>query len=408
MSRPSGRSTPTSKWCGTAKPSAHPATWTPTIARIPPGGYSRRPRPSGSSHTIRFRTPCSGFGSDATGASRSVRIFPIGSSLLESTVPFRGLKGFGGIPRRASRSGAGAEKLESLEFGRFVLELFRWNVASGSANGARFGRRRGDVGRLTTRLRALPIGSVPSAPAGTTRDRERDDEQTEGQPRAQDGGKPLGRQGGQRWRWGVRFRRTRRAGPEFRSPPDRWSAATDALRPVQCGHRHPLRLVPVINHVERAEQPIHVSRPGDPFGRGVDRETPRRAEFVLDAALRAELRCDCIDRPRGVVYGVRAVILESASENLRGLRLESEAINVHGCRDRQERTHAEGRGRASIARRGTAVGLTRRPSVPMRGRVVIVVDETVHVHLHRVSDDAPGDELPEADRAADARQLRAP
>src|SRR5439155_22422634 len=118
-------------------------------------------------------------------------------------------------------------KTRSLDVGRLVLELVRWNVASGSATGARFCRRRGDVGRVTTRLRALPIQSVPSAPAGTTRDRERDDEQTEGQPRAHDGGKPLGRQGGQRWRWGVRLRRTRRAGPEFRSPPDPWSAATD-------------------------------------------------------------------------------------------------------------------------------------------------------------------------------------
>src|SRR5438093_5795992 len=310
-------------------------------------------------------------------------------------------------PPESLSLGSRRRKTRTLEFGRLVLELFRWNVASGSANGARFSRRRGDVGRLTTRLRALPIESVPSAPAGTTRDRERDDEQTESQPRAHDGGKPLGRQGGQRWRWGVRLRRTRRAGPEFGSPADPWRAPADALCPVRCRHRSPLRLVPVINHVERAEQPIHVSRPGDPFGRGADRETPRRAEFVLDAALRAELRFDCVDRPRGVVYGVRAVILESASENLRGLRLESEAVNVHGCRDRQERTHAEGRGRASIARRGAAVCLTRRPSVTVRTRIVIVVGETVHVHLHHVSDDAPGDEFPEADRAADARQLRA-
>src|SRR5206468_13001956 len=58
----------------------------------------------------------------------------------------------------------------TLEFGRLVLELIRWNVASGSANAARPCRRRGDVGRLTTRLRALPTESMPSAPAGTTRD----------------------------------------------------------------------------------------------------------------------------------------------------------------------------------------------------------------------------------------------
>src|SRR5437867_11277399 len=231
MSRPSGRSTPTSKWCGTAKPSAHAATWTPTIARIPPDGYSRSPRPSGSSHTIRFRTPCNGFGSDATGGSRSVRIFPIRFESPGIHRSFLRIERFRWNPPESLSLGSRRRKTRTLEFGRLVLELFRWNVASGSANGARFCRRRGDVGRLTTRLGALPMGSVPSAPAGTTRDRERDDEQTEGQPRAHDGGKPLGRQRGQRWRWAVRLCRTRRAGPEFGSPADPWRAPPTPCAP---------------------------------------------------------------------------------------------------------------------------------------------------------------------------------
>src|SRR5207245_4583274 len=102
-----------------------------------------------------------------------------------------------------------------------------------------------------------------------------------------------------------------------------------------------------------------ISRPGDRLGGGIDREAPRRAEFVLDAALRAELCFDRVDRPCGVVHGVCAVVLEGPGGNLCGLRLESEAVTVDRGWNRHARTHAECRGRASVARRGAAVRLTR-------------------------------------------------
>src|SRR5437899_269671 len=362
MSKPSGRSTPMSKSCERAKRAPDAPKWIPGVARNRSRGHWRSPRPSGSSRTTRLHTPCNEFGSDANGGSHSVRIFPIGSRLRTLPARSRGLKAFGGIPTSGPCRGD-RSKNRTLEFGRVVLELFRWNIASWAANGARFHRSLCDAGRLTTRPRVPSMGSVPSAPAGTTRHRERDHEQAEGQPRAHDGGKPLGRQGGQRRRWGGGLRRTRSARSEFRSPADPRRSPADALHPVRCGYRQPLRLVPVINHVQRAEQPIHVSRPGDALGCSVNRETPRRLEFVLDATLRAELGFDCVDRPRRVVHSVGAVILEGAGEDFRGPCLQSETVNVHRGWNRQERAHAEGWGRASVARRGAAVRLTRRPSV---------------------------------------------
>src|SRR5256712_14215365 len=126
-------------------------------------------------------------------------------------------------------------EIEHLEFGRLVLELFRGKVTWWAARGAQIYRRLCAVRRPTTRPRVLPLGCVPSAPAGTTRDRERDYEQAEGQPRAHNGGKPLGRQGRQRRRWGGRLRRTRSACSEFRSPADPRRSPADGLRLVRCG-----------------------------------------------------------------------------------------------------------------------------------------------------------------------------
>src|SRR3989442_3439817 len=121
-------------------------------------------------------------------------------------------------------------EIEHLEFGRLVLELFRGKVAAWLARGAQIDRRLCDVRRPTTRPRVLPLGCVPSAPAGATRDRERDNEQTEGQPGAHDGGKPLGRQRRQRRRWGGRLRRTRSGRPEFWRPAEPPPSPADALR----------------------------------------------------------------------------------------------------------------------------------------------------------------------------------
>src|SRR3989442_13343631 len=94
-------------------------------------------------------------------------------------------------------------EIEHLEFGRLVLELFRGKVTSWAARGAQIYRLLCDVSRPTTRPRVLPFGCVPSDPAGATRDRELDNEQTEGQPGAHDVGKPLGQQTRKRWRGGY-------------------------------------------------------------------------------------------------------------------------------------------------------------------------------------------------------------
>src|SRR3989442_402141 len=231
MSKPSGRSTPMSKSCEGAKRAPDGPKWIPGVARNRSRGHWRSPRPSGSSRTTRLHTPCNEFGSDANGGSHSVRIFPIGSRLRTLPARSRGLKAFGGIPTSGPCRGD-RSKNRTLEFGRVVLELFRWNIASWAANGARFHRSLCDAGRLTTRPRVPSMGSVPSAPAGTTRHRERDHEQAEGQPRAHDGGKPLGRQGGQRRRWGGGLRRPGSARPDFRSPAAPRRPPADALHPV--------------------------------------------------------------------------------------------------------------------------------------------------------------------------------
>src|SRR5439155_21939598 len=116
--------------------------------------------------------------------------------------------------------------------------------------------------------------------------------------------------------------------PKVGRPGDASCSEARPYRPVRGGDRLPRREVPVVHDGEGAEDQVHVPRPGNvPAGRA-DREVPGRAEFVIDLPRGAVLRRDGVDRPRGIVHGVRAVVLEGVGEDFRRVRLQAHRVHI--------------------------------------------------------------------------------
>src|SRR2546427_6802614 len=132
--------------------------------------------------------------------------------------------------------------------------------------------------------------------------------------------------------------------------------------PSRGGDSLPFGDVPVVDDRERAEDPVHVPRPGHILRIRSHRETPGARELILHVSCGRELHVESVDGPTRIVDDVRSIVLEATGEDLRRFRLQAHGVQVERGGASGKATRPPGGSLAGTAPRRAHTSAPRGPA----------------------------------------------